>query len=162
MEREAIETDEVRTYTVTASLVAARLEDDDAIHLVIADPADQSLTMRVAFPSAAQIDGTRDRAVSERMRASREEFVDTFGLPSFEGFALLYGEARLTIAGIKPPADHDGTGSQAGARLYVLDFETLDTPAPRSYARGEERAPAYRPTAGVRVQEPWTRWATWS
>ena len=43
----------VRRYTLTASLVAARLEEDDAIQLDIANPADPAVTVRVSFPAVA-------------------------------------------------------------------------------------------------------------
>ena len=162
MQDGAIETDEVRTCTVTASLVAARLEDDDAIHLVIADPADPSLTMRVAFPDAAQSARIGDETLRMRMQASRESFVDTFGLPSFEGFVLLYGTARLTIAGVKRLDGSREDVSHVGARLYVLDFDATDADTPRPCACDQQPAPIYRSTAGTRVQEPWSRWATWS
>ena len=118
------------TYELTVSLVAARLEDDDAIHLVIAGPDDLSVTMLVEFPAAGQDDGRVDQALRERMQAARASFVSTFVQPSFEGFVLLYGAARLTV--VRPAAEEDDGAAPLSRRQLprVLDFAALDAAAP--------------------------------
>jgi hypothetical protein len=52
---------ELTTYAVTALLVEAKLEEDGDIHLIVADPADPSLTMVVelAEPTHARLALTR-------------------------------------------------------------------------------------------------------
>ena len=57
----------LRQYTVTAPLVAARLEEDSAIHLRVANPADPSEIQLVAFPNVTPDTHSEDRELSERM-----------------------------------------------------------------------------------------------
>ncbi len=104
------------TFTVTATLLVARLAEDNAIELHIAGPADPSTTRRVTLAAGSS------EPHGQRMRRAREAFIDTIGSPSFEGFMLLYGKARLTLVA-------------AGPRLHVLDFVALDSVAPSPYAR---------------------------
>ena len=121
MQIETVNRNETETYSLTAALVAARLEDGDAIQLVIADPLEPARTIRVMLPALAGAAG--GELLRRRMQASRDTFIDVFGLPSFEGFVLLYGDARLTLA-------RDGGPYVGGAAPYVIDFEALDAAAP--------------------------------
>ena len=124
----------LRQYTVTAPLVAARLEEDSTIHLRVANPADPSEIQLVAFPNVTPDTHSEDRELSERMLRAREAFIEAIGLPPFEGFMLLYGTARLTLtAGGGQEQSHDGL---MGGRPYprVLDFVALDSSAPRPHA----------------------------
>ena len=75
--------------TFTATLVSARIEENDAIHLHVSDPADPLTSCTVILPAGG---------------VAYARFVEQIGLPSFEGAMLLYGAARLTVAGGLPLA----------------------------------------------------------
>jgi hypothetical protein len=109
-------------YHVTATLLAARLEEDNAIHLRIADPFNPERTMLVCFPESARGAAGGQPAVLHRFRTARQSFIEDFLMPPFEGFALLSGAARLTLV------DHDlsQTEGEDTARLCVMDFEALE------------------------------------
>lgn len=110
-----------RTVTLTATLRAARLEAGDAIQLVLSDPDHPSTRFSVTLADGGP------RPLGERMRRARQAFAETFVLPSFEGFSLLYGQARLTIAlGTQTNVTAAGTPTLG----LVLDFTPLDGPAP--------------------------------
>src|SRR4051794_23524917 len=102
--------------TVTTSLVAARLEEDGTIQLLVADPNNPTVTLSVALA---------DVAPSAPGATARARFVEGIGLPPFEGFMLLYGEARLTI--VRPsPAFCRAQAGGVCACLRVLELELLD------------------------------------
>ncbi len=108
------------TTTMTASLLVAGLDDDDAIHLTVADTDHASRTTQVVFPSPTESDGAADPAQRARMRASREAFIREIGRPSAEASMLLYGAARLTLV----------RDSSRSGRVRVLDFLPLETAIP--------------------------------
>lgn len=109
-----------QAYTLTAALVAARTEEDETIHLLVADPDDPAITVAVSF--AAPNSGGPGAAACAG-------FIESIGRPSFEGFTLLYGTARLTVAG-RTPAACRGGATDPQASLRVLAFEALDTAVP--------------------------------
>jgi hypothetical protein len=113
-----------RTWTLTASLLAARREFDGSITLAIADLTAPSQPRLVAFPGpTASI--TADPSLERRSEHSRAAFLADFVDPSAEGFDLLYGTADLTLA----QAVDDG---DRGAGLpVVVDFIALGG-APRA------------------------------
>ena len=111
-----------RTWTVTTTLVAAQLQADGGIDLIVADPSNPLRRILVTLPSAEEDECATDPALRARIAASRETFIREIALPSFEGYVLLYGEAQLTLAA------HNGGSSIP----HVLDFIALDSrpPAP--------------------------------
>ena len=88
---------ELSTFRVRARLVAMKLEDDQDIHLVIADPA-TGATMVTEFPAAACIVGATP-SFQEKMNAARGALVSRCGLPSGRLFTALRGTASLTGVG---------------------------------------------------------------
>jgi hypothetical protein len=87
---------EVTTYRVRARLVAAKVEDDSDIHLVIADPA-SGATMIAELPAFPCTIGATaaDRKLIQRARAS---FVRACGLPE-DFYTDLNGTATVTGVG---------------------------------------------------------------
>ena len=112
-----------RTWTVTTTLVAAQLQADGGIDLIVADPNSPLRRILVTLPSADGDECAADPVLRARIAASRETFIREVVMPSFEGYALLYGEAQLTLAA------HSGGASSIP---HVLDFVALDSrpPAP--------------------------------
>ena len=121
-----------RICSRVAALVAARSEADGSIQLLIADPYGRPHRMLVELPAAGADACTDDPMLRARIDASRETFIRELVLPSFEGFVLLYGTARLTLA------LHDDGGP---ATPHVLDLELLDgDPAPCACIRDGRRS----------------------
>ena len=87
---------ETRTFRVRAALVAMKLEDDNDIHLVIADPRDRRLTMIVEFPNASCTRGA-SRQARAKMRNARNHLVAACGSAT-SSFTSLSGKA--TISGV--------------------------------------------------------------
>jgi hypothetical protein len=87
---------ETTTWRVRALLLAAKVEADRDIHLVIADPRDGA-TMIAELPDPSCTAGApaADRA---RMRSARAAFVAACGLPGTTRFSTLRG--RTTIDGV--------------------------------------------------------------
>jgi hypothetical protein len=108
------------TWEVAASLCAARSEADGSIQLLIADPDGRPHRMLVAFPGDQVGSCRTSPSTWARARAARSRFVDAIVQPSFEGYTLLYGTARLTLA---LPS---GAGGPLRHRPLVLDLELLD------------------------------------
>jgi hypothetical protein len=65
---------ETTVYTLTATLVGAKVENDKDIHLVIAHPTDASATMIAEFPDPSCVTST-DAALIARMAAARQNIV---------------------------------------------------------------------------------------
>ena len=120
-----------RTWTLTATLVAAQLQADGAIDLIVADPDNPRRRRLMTLPAGGDDPCATDPALRARVAASRETFIREIVLPSFEGYILLYGEARLTLVA-------HGDGASRRSRYdrdsipHVLDFVALDSrpPAP--------------------------------
>jgi hypothetical protein len=83
-------------YRVRADLVAAKLEEDEDIHLVIADP-EQGAQMIVEFPDPGCTRGATPAARS-RMRRARASFIRECGPPPSSRFVRVRG--RATISGV--------------------------------------------------------------
>ena len=118
--RAAVQQPTLRTWTITASLLAARREADGTIRLAIADPTGRPHRMLVTLPGAC---GPGDAALRRRLERARATFLREVGEPPFEGDVLLYGNARLTLA--LPAA---GTGIRR--RPQVLEMTLLDARPP--------------------------------
>jgi hypothetical protein len=111
------------TWTVTASLCAARQEADGSIHLAVSDPTGRPHRLIVRIPSKAG--GPADICLYLRAVAARRAFIREVVEPPFEGFAVLYGTARLTL-----------THSKSHRAIpHVLDFTLLDGAQPKSPCR---------------------------
>jgi hypothetical protein len=108
------------TWQVTASLCASRSEAGGSIQLLIADPDGRPHRMLVAFPGDQNGPWQADPGLWARACAARSRFVDAIVEPSYEGYSLLYGTARLTLA---LPS---GASGAARHRPLVLDIELLD------------------------------------
>lgn len=132
------------SYTIVASLVAARTEIDGNIQLRIANPADPATTLLVAFPSATEAQADQNSRTAARMARARQAFAEGIVLPSFEDFTLLYGVAQLTI-------------TTAGARhqaFQVLDFEPLESGPPPS-CRCQSSKPVTAACASAARRQRW-------
>jgi hypothetical protein len=108
------------TWDVTASLCAARSEADGSIQLLIADPAGRPQRMLVTLPGDQAGPWHTNRDLWAHARAARSRFVDAIVQPSFEGYTLLYGTARLRLA---LPS---GAGGPLRHRPLVLDIDLQD------------------------------------
>jgi hypothetical protein len=89
---------EFTTYTVTASVVEAKLEHDSDIHLVIATPGHPTQTMIVEFPDAPACTPGTARPLVTRMHNARAAFVARFGMPG-PTLTRLSGSAQITGVG---------------------------------------------------------------
>lgn len=96
--------------TAVVTLVAVRLEADETIQLAVRCPLEPVETSVVSFPAAA----------GPRTRRARRRFLEGVCRPSFEGWTLLYGQARLTVT--RPLRSRAG----ACAQRQALDFELVD------------------------------------
>ncbi len=90
---------ELAVFTVTARVVAFKLEDDKDIHTVISEPDDPAVTMIVEFPDADTCFGAVGSARAADMKAAREALVATFGQPSATRFVELSGMGTFTGVG---------------------------------------------------------------
>jgi hypothetical protein len=108
------------TWEVTASLCAARSEADGSIQLLVADPTGRPHRMLVAFPGDKLGPCRAHPRLWARARAARKRFVDAIVQPSFEGYTLLCGTARLTLA--LP----NGAGGPLRHRPLVLAIDLLE------------------------------------
>jgi hypothetical protein len=79
----------------------------------------------------------------DQLHAARQSFIDSIVLPPFEGAAILYGAAHLTLVrsdrreGVEEGDDGDGTRAMS---LRVLEFEALESSAPPASVRGRPRS----------------------
>lgn len=114
---------ETTTYTVTARLVAMKLEDDHDIHLVIADPTSGG-TMIVEFPDPQCAGAATSIRLSE-IAAARASFMAAEGIPGASSFTSLSGTATITGVGFFDEI-HGQTGvAPNGVELHpVLRFST--------------------------------------
>lgn len=120
MNRTRVRPVELQTYTVTAFTVQARLEDDSDIHLVIEDVDDPSITMIVEFPDADNCALDTAPALVSQMRAARDAFVHTFGVPPRTRFLPVYGKAE--ISGV---AFYDFYHNQTGVARNVIELHPI-------------------------------------
>jgi hypothetical protein len=89
---------ETTSFRVQAQLVRMALENDEDIHLVIADPADASHTMIVEFPNA-ECQGVVESTQQAQIAAARTGFLAACGQPLASGFRSLSGSATITGVG---------------------------------------------------------------
>jgi hypothetical protein len=120
---------ELTVYTVKALVLEFKLEDDDDIHLVVADPSDPSATLIVEFPDADKCAGADISAAAAAMREARAALVARYGRPLESRFKTLEGEALITGVGFFD-FQHGQRGVAPNAiELHpVLRFEPLVSP----------------------------------
>lgn len=97
--------------TGVVTLVAARLDADDTIQVAVRCPYEPVETTVVAIPAGG--------AAGARTRRARRRFLESVCWPSFEGWALLYGRAQLTVAEVR-------SGDDGCPHKQVLDFDPLE------------------------------------
>lgn len=120
---------ELRTYSLRVQVVEFKLEEDDDVHVVVADPADPNTTMIIEFPDAEKCAGADISSEAEAMRAARAALVARYGAPRTSSFKGLEGEALITGVGFFD-FDHGQRGVAPNAiELHpVLRFEPITTP----------------------------------
>jgi hypothetical protein len=113
---------ETTIWTVHASLLATKVESDEDIHLVIAQPHHLAHTMIVEFPATDCTVGASPRHRAQ-MRAARAAFVAACGQPSDSSFDNLRGTATISGVGFFD-FDHgqDGVAPNAIELHPVLSF----------------------------------------
>jgi predicted RNA-binding Zn-ribbon protein involved in translation (DUF1610 family) len=84
------------TYKIKARLVETTIEDDEDIHLVVADPRHRSRTMIVEFPSP---NCTHHSIHRKQMKRARAAFEHACGVPPSGSFRYLHGRATITGVG---------------------------------------------------------------
>jgi len=87
---------ELTVFSVIALVKEFKLEDDQDIHLVIADPSDANQTMIVEFPDASRCSGAVNSAHAAEMMAARQAMIGAFGQPSSSHFKSISGTATIT------------------------------------------------------------------
>ena len=124
---------ELTVYTVTASAVEFKLEEDRDVHLVIAEPNDLSQTMITEFPDATDCLGAVASGHSAEMIGARQALTATFGQPSSSHFTTISATVTLTGVGFFD-FQHGQTGVAPNAiELHpVLSFSVTGAPAPIS------------------------------
>ena len=125
-----------QTEALTVTLVAARLEKDDTIQLLVADPAAPSVTLSLTLPTA------------DAGAAACTSFIERIGQPSFEGFMLLYGRARLTFTGLTAVAGQSVVDTGPTSRR-VLSFEVMDDAVPAAATPTSRQPQIHRPAVGA-------------
>jgi hypothetical protein len=148
---------EKQTFTVQATLLSFKREDDEDIHLVIADPSDRTHTMIVEFPDV-DCSGAISSAKKAEMEAARAAFVAACGEPT-ASFRELTGTATVTgVAFFDKKHGQNGLAPN-GIELHpVLAFESADcarpgtpTPTPRPT---RTPPPTPTPTPGLPTNTP--------
>jgi len=89
---------ESTTFTIQAQLVRMALEDDQDIHLVVADPGDAAHTMIVEFPDP-ECQGVVEGRQQAQVAAARTAFIAACGPPPSGRFRALSGAATITGVG---------------------------------------------------------------
>jgi len=159
---------ETTTYRVRASLVEMKLEDDEDIHLVIAEPGRPRLTMIVEFPSPGCTVGA-PAAARARMARARRAVVAACGEPSESSFTRLQGVATITGVGFFDVIHGQRGVAPNGIELHpVLGFTqaackaspapgppppTTTTPPPPTTTKGRNCHPSY-PTVCIPPPPP--------
>jgi hypothetical protein len=142
---------ELTTFTVTATVVEFKLEEDRDFHLVIADPSDASATMIVEFPDAAVCSGAVSSDHRSEMESARHSIIAAVGQPSSSHFTSISGTVTLTGVGFFD-FKHGQTGVAPNAiELHpVLSF-TVDGGAATSAATVAPPPPPPPPPAAPPV-----------
>ena len=89
---------EDQAYVVTARLVGFKLEDDEDIHIVIADLNNPAETMIVEIPST-DCSGVCSSAHIAEISTARAQFETRFGAPH-KKFERVPGDVTVTVTGI--------------------------------------------------------------
>jgi hypothetical protein len=135
---------ELTVYSVTAALVGSKLETDNDVHLVIADPADPTATMIAEFPKR-ECARTKEPNLLNRMDAARTAVLATVP-PLVQRMAMgapippeaidpqtgkrrltpMHGSAQITGVGFFDRLHgQDGVAPNAIELHPVLDFKML-------------------------------------
>jgi hypothetical protein len=101
----------IRLRTVLAELRAVRMEQDGSIRLRLRHLTGSGASSTVVFPAPAM----SHESIAVWAELARQQFLRQVFTPSFEGWTLLHGSARLRLLD-----DADGTG---GTRSVVLYFD---------------------------------------
>ncbi|HEY8694274.1 MAG TPA: hypothetical protein VIR57_16215 [Chloroflexota bacterium] len=138
---------ELTVYTVTAMLVGAKVEADNDVHLVIADPSSPSETMIAEFPKR-ECAQTHDTVLLDRMDAARSAVLAAVP-PLVQRMAMggavpaeaidpqtgrarlnpMTGKAQITGVGFFDRLHGQDGVAPNGIELHpVLDFNILPTP----------------------------------
>jgi hypothetical protein len=114
---------ETTAYRINVLLIEARIEGDQDIHLVVADPLRPAETLIVEFPNAPSCTAGTSAARARGMRRARARFARACGRPSSSRFRRLHGQATVTGVGFFD-FQHGQTGvAPNGVELHpVLGF----------------------------------------
>jgi len=110
---------ELTTYAVTVDLIAAKLEDDGDIHLVVAEPGTPAATMIAEFPDPDCALATAP-PLRARLAQARAALLAATGNPSAQRFVPLAG--RVTLAGV---GFFDRPHGQAGAAPNGIELHPV-------------------------------------
>ena len=110
---------ELTTYSVSAVLGSARLDESGDIVLTLTTEDDPSLRLTARLIDAATCAGSTDEALLSRMTAARSAFVERFGVPSVARTIPVSGTAHVTGVG------HFAQVPGASARSTRIEFELL-------------------------------------
>ncbi len=120
---------EKQTFTVEAALIQFAREEDEDIHLVIADPSDRTHQMIVEFPDVA-CSGAIASAHKDEMAVARAAFVAACGEPR-TSFHDLIGTATITGVGFLDKKHNQNGLAPNGIELHpVLAFSSSDCHVP--------------------------------
>ncbi len=129
---------ELTTYTIVANLIAAKLEPDSDIHLVISALTDDNQTMIVEFPDGPNCAPDTDQELVNQMQAARDAFIAAFGVPPSSYFKQLSGEAQITGIGFFDRIHGQHGVAPNGIELHpVLNFQS---PVSRKLHGGNSRS----------------------
>lgn len=109
---------ETVTYAVTAHLIAAKIEADSDIHLVIADTRNDSATMIVEFPDPSCVATNRPE-----IGAARAAFLGACGPVDAQRWKTLDGDATITgVLFFDEPHGQTGVAPNAAELHPVVAF----------------------------------------
>jgi hypothetical protein len=128
---------ERRTFRIKARLVETKIEDDQDIHLVVADPRARSHTLIVEFPAPACTTHSVKRSA---MLQARRAFVSACGQPAKSSFHFLHGTATLTGVGF-----FDFNHGQTGVAPNAIELHPV----------------LHAQVRGCAPSKPWGRWANY-
>ncbi len=115
---------ELQVYKVRAVLIEFKREEDDDIHLVLADPADRSKTMIAEIPAPNCADTGR---VEKMLETPRCEFVSTFGEPTRSHWTQSGAMIELTGVGFFDFQHHQNGVAPNAIELHpVLDIRRIE------------------------------------
>jgi hypothetical protein len=89
---------ETTTYRIKTQLVSFKFEEDEDIHLVVAQPDNRKKTMIVEFPSSGCITKARS-SPRKKLNSARKALTNACDTPSKSDFRALHGSATITGVG---------------------------------------------------------------